>query len=130
MEYMKATVASITDVPEALRGEYEQKDGKFVLKLDGDYPGFVKAEDLNEANLKLTEFRDNNRGLHSQLEQFKSKYNGIDPDEHKKLKEKIAEFEKQGVKGGHDINSVVQKALSEAVGPLQQKLDEITVYRL
>ena len=126
MEHMKATVAALTEIPEPLRGEYEQKDGKFVLKLDGDYPGFVKAEDLSQANEKLAEFRDKNRSMHGELEQFRVKFNGVDPDEHKKLKEKIAEFEKQGVKGGHDINSIVQKALSEAVGPLQQKLDEIT----
>jgi len=115
---MKAILSSLSDIPEALRGEYEQKDGKYVLKLEGDYPGFVKADDLGEANRKLAEFRDNNISLQKKL----AAYDGVDVEEHKKLKEKAAEFEKHGVKGGNDL----QKAIENAVTPLQKKLEEIT----
>jgi hypothetical protein len=123
---MKIAVTSLDDVPEALRGEYEEKDGKFYMKLEGEPKGYVKESDLAEANAKLVEFRDNNRGLKSQVDQLKSKYEGIDLDEYKKLKEKIAELEKRGVKGGEDVTSIVQKAIESAVTPLQKKIEEIT----
>ena len=126
---MKAILSSLSDIPEALRGEYEQRDGKYVLKLDGDYPGFVKAGDLAEAHQKLIEFRDTNIGLkriHDEQAAKLKAFEGIDPDEHRKLKEKMAEIEKLGVKGGHDVSTIVQKALAEAVGPLQKQLQELT----
>lgn len=127
---MKAVLESLSDLPEALRAEYEEKDGKYVLKLEGEPSGYVKASQLAEANARLVEFRDNNRGLKAQVDQLMVKYDGIDPDEHKTLKEKIAELEKRGVKGGDDLSSVVQKAIADyhekAVTPLQKQLEEIS----
>lgn len=123
---MKAVLSSLSEIPEPMRGEYEQRDGKFYLRLDGEVPGFVSAADLSEANQKLAEFRDKNRSMHGELEQFRTRFSGVDPDEHKKLKEKLAEIEKQGVKGGTDVSALIQSAIQENVGPLQKKLDEIT----
>jgi hypothetical protein len=118
---MKVVLSSLSEVPDALRTEYEERDGKFYLKVEGDPQGFVKSSELADANAKLVEFRDSNRSLKAIV----AKFEGIDPDEHKMLKEKIAELEKQGVKGGEDINAIVQKALENAVTPLQSKLEEI-----
>jgi hypothetical protein len=124
---MKAVISALEEVPEALRGEYVQKDGKFVLKLEGDeFPGYIKASDLAEANAKLAEFRDNNRSLMSQVEDFKKKYEGVDPSEYKTLKDKIAEFERKGVRGGDDVAARIQKGIEEAVAPLQKQLLDLT----
>ena len=123
---MKATVSSLTDLPEVLRGEYQERDGKYVLKIEGSHPGFVPAEELAEANAKVTEFRDNNRRLASQNEELKTRFDGFDPDEHKKLKTKLADLEKQGVKPDTDVSALIQRAIEENVTPLQAKLDEIT----
>jgi len=125
---MKATVSSVEDLPEALRSEYEERDGKFYLKLEGDPHGYVKASELAEANsklTKLTEFRDNNIGLKKQIDQLTAKYDGIDPEEHKALKAKIDELEKRGVKGGDDVATMVQKGVEIAVTPLKVKLQEL-----
>ena len=42
---LKAIVDTLDAVPEAVRGEYEQRDGKFVLKVEGAedaYAGGIK----------------------------------------------------------------------------------------
>lgn len=123
---MKLTVASLTEVPEALRGEYEERAGKFVLKLEGEYQPLIEATTkLTEANTKLAEFRDNNRALNSAkttLEAQLKAFEGIDPEEHGKLKTRIAELEKKGVKGSEDITEMLRTAVAAAVGPLEKKI--------
>lgn len=79
---LKLAVDSLDGVDKALHGLYEERDGKFVLALDGD-PGFVPAA-------KLTEFRDSNRKLNADLKAAAEKlkqFDGVDPDEYRKLKE-------------------------------------------
>lgn len=123
---MKTVLTSISELPEALRGEYEERDGKFILKLEGEHPGFVKAEELTEANQKVTEFRENNRRMASQLQEYKTRFDGFDPEEHKTLKAKLTELERQGVKPDTNVSALIQSAIEENVVPLQQKLDELT----
>ena len=126
---MKTTVLSLTEVPEAIRGEYEPgKDGKFVLKIEGDVPGFVPAAELAALNTKLAEFRDNNRSLHNKVQEQDSKlksFEGLDPAEFVQLKTKIVELEKKGVTKSEDVDIRVQKAVEAAVGPVQQTVAEL-----
>jgi hypothetical protein len=123
---MKAVLSSLDDLPESLHSEYEQKDGKFHLKLEGDPNGYVRSADLEEANKKLVEFRENNRGLKSKLDSVTAKFEGVDPDEHKKMREKITSLEQQGLKGDADVTSIIQGAIEKAVKPLQQKLEQMS----
>lgn len=119
---MKAVVNALTDVPEPLRGEYEERGGKFVLKLEGELPNYAP---LVEANTKLAEFRDNNRALNAQKTELETKlktFEGVDPAEYATLKTRIKDFEKKGVKGGDDINEMLKAAVKAAVEPLEQKL--------
>lgn len=116
---MKFVVASLTDIPEALRGEYEEKNGKFYLKTEGEYAPLV------ESNTKLAEFRDNNRALNNQVTEFKEKlkvFDGIDPKEHADLKTKITELETAGVKGKGDVAAQITAAVANALKPVQDKL--------
>lgn len=84
---LKCIVNDLGEVPETLRSYYaKSSDGKFALALDGDPPGYVKAE-------KLAQFRDNNRALNQQnteLEQKLKAFEGIDPAE---IESDDAEFE-------------------------------------
>lgn len=41
---IKYTVDSIDDLPEALQGEYEERDGRYVLRLDGEPDSVRKLE--------------------------------------------------------------------------------------
>ena len=118
---MKSVIASLEEVSEALRSEYEARDGKFFLKVEGEYAPLI------EANAKLAEFRDNNRSLNGTVTQLRAdlkKFEGIDPVEHTKLKTRITELEKGGVKDGNDVAELIKNAVKAAVSPLEQKLQE------
>lgn len=116
---MKFVISALTDVAEALRGEYEQRGDKFYLKTEGDFAPLI------EANTKLTEFRDNNRTLNTTVTDLNSKlkvFEGIDPAEHAKLKTKIADLEKGGIKDKSDVAALVEAAVKAAVAPLEANL--------
>jgi hypothetical protein len=118
---MKAVLNSLEEVAEALRSEYEARDGRFFLKLDGEYPPLV------EANTKLAEFRDNNRTLNATVTQLRTdlkKFDGIDPVEVPKMKARVAELEQSGVKNQGDVAELIKSAVKAAVSPLEQKLQE------
>lgn len=116
---MKAVLTSISDIPEALRTEYEERAGKYFLKVEGDY------QPLLDANTKLAEFRDNNRALNTlktELEGKLDKFKDIDPTEYGKMKDKIIELEKKGIKGGDDVAEQIKAAVKAAVEPIQTEL--------
>jgi len=123
---VKAVLDSLDGISEALQGEYEQRDGKYVLKIEGDVPGLVTASTLSEANGKLAEFRESNRALNAAKTELDAKlatFEGIDPAEYKAAKDKIAELESKGVKKGDDITKIVQDAVSAAVTPVSEQLE-------
>lgn len=125
---MKTILESLEGIPEALHGEYENREGKFYLKVEGDPHGYVKASDLADSNGKLSEFRETNRTLNTkvtELEERLKSFDGFDPEEHKKLKEKITELEKKGVKGADDITQKIQAAVDSAVKPLVSKVEDL-----
>ena len=86
---LKAVLDSLEGVPEALHGEYEQKDGKFYLKVDGDantlFPGLAAAK---EQILKEKK----------ELEQKLKTYEGIDPAKAKELMEAAEKAETDKLK--------------------------------
>jgi hypothetical protein len=71
---LKAVVDSIDAVPEAVRGFYAEKEGKYHLTVEG-----LVSKD------KLDEFRENNRRLFSEKEELAKRFEGIDPDVARKL---------------------------------------------
>jgi len=126
---MKAVVEKIEDVPEPIRGEYEAKDGKFVLKVEGDHPVVAdaarKAETVAEAK-----FRERNIAQAKELEALKATvetFKGVDPAEYKSMKSRIDELERQGVRGSDDVTKRVlaetAKAVEAAVAPIRAKLE-------
>lgn len=118
---MKFVISALTDVAEALRGEYEERGGKFYLKTEGDYAPLI------ESNTKLAEFRDNNRALNTkntELEASLRKFDGIDPAAHAALKAKVTELETAGIKDKGDVGELIKAAVASAVGPLETKLKE------
>ena len=126
---LKATLADLEGLPDPIKEAYEERDGKFVLRVDGDIPGFVPSTQLADSNARLAEFRDNNNRLNSLKTELETKlrgFDGIDPAEHHSLKTRIAELEKIRVKGADDVNTIAQRAVEAAVGPMQKRLDEMT----
>ena len=118
---MKFVISSLEEVAEPLRGEYEERNGQFVLKTEGEYTPLV------EANRKLAEFRDNNRTLNSKVttlqEQLKA-FDGITVEEHTQLKSRIADLEKSGITKDTSVADAIKKAVKDALEPVEAKLRE------
>jgi hypothetical protein len=92
---LKCVVDDPADVPAPLRQHYTTTaDGKCVLALDGDPPGYAKSAKVNE-------FRDNNVALNKENASLKAQlaaFDGIDPAEYQALKAqptRTAELEAQ-----------------------------------
>lgn len=116
---MKTVYATQAEIPESFRGEYEERGGKFHLKVEGDYAPLI------EANTKLAEFRDNNRALNTKVTELSNQlktFEGINPADVTTMRTKIAELEAQGVKAGSDVASMIAAAVKKAVEPVQQEL--------
>lgn len=123
---MKAVFDTQDAIPEGMREEYVEQDGKWVLNVEGDHPATQKI--VQDANAKVGEFRQNNINLmkeRDELNQRLAAFKDVDPAKYKELQTKIAELEKKGVKGSDDISALVQKAVTDAVGPLNTQLEEI-----
>lgn len=134
---MKAILDNLDDVPESLRGEYESHEGKYRLKVEGTPVGFVPSSDHVDVRTKLSEFRDTTTSLYKDiaelagvseasslapLKELITKLKDIDPEEHKKIKAKLAELEKKGAKPD-DVAAQIATAVSEAINPLKKQLE-------
>jgi len=116
---MKTTIAALTDVPEALRSEYEAKDGKFVLRVEGEIP------EVTETNRRLAEFRDNNIALLKEkatLEGTLKSFEGLDVNEYKALKTKVEALEKKKPAGDEDVEAKIRAAVASALEPVNAQL--------
>jgi len=109
---MKATYGTQAEIPEAQRGEYEEKDGQFVLKVEGDHPV------ITEYAGKVKSFRENNIKLAKEAEAAKTaadalaaKFKDIDPGRYAEMSAKLADLEKTGV---HSTDDVTKRVLEEA----------------
>jgi hypothetical protein len=71
------------EIPDSLRELYADVEGKWVLQTEPSLDGIPK---LQEA---LTQERNLRRDTEKQLVEFKTKHEGIDPDEHRKLQERV-----------------------------------------
>jgi hypothetical protein len=91
------------EVPAESQSLYVERDGAWMLDVDG-------AVDKS----KLDEFRTNNITLANQLAEQRKKFEGIDPDEVRKLAEEKRRLEEaQQLKGG-EVEKVVEGRLKTA----------------
>jgi len=91
------------EIPADQQAFYVERDGAWVLDVDG-------AVDKS----KLEEFRSNNIALSNQLAEQKKRYEGIDPDEVRKLAEEKQRLEEaQQIKSG-EVDKVVESRLKTA----------------
>jgi hypothetical protein len=127
----KALVSTLSDVPEALRGEYEPHEGGFRLKIEGDnVPGFVpvqKHAQVRETNINLfkalgaetPEAALQRAAAFSGIDPAKlEKLKAIDPAEYEALKARVAEFEKKGMSRADDV----EVRLQAMIKPLQDEI--------
>lgn len=138
----KAVVETLNEIPEALKAEYEPKDGKFVLKVEGAHPDFVPIVEARSNRDKVIELRDNNIKLMRALgvdsvdagveraniyrdftpDRLKA-LKDVDPDEYRTLKAKSAAFDTAGVKDPNDVLKLVENAVKTAMDPMRAELE-------
>jgi hypothetical protein len=122
---MKAVIDTLEGLSDEVKAEYEPKDGKFHLKVEGQLPGYVDAKELLAANTKVVEFRDRNIALlkeNDELRPLKLKYEGIDPAEAKDAIEKVKALGKKGIKDVEDFNAQVKAVAEDLIKPLREQL--------
>lgn len=126
-ERVKTVLSSLSDVPEALHPEYEEKDGKFVLKLDGEIPGFVRAADHGDLKQKVDRFRDNYTALMKRAKEIA----GVDEmdDDLTPLRTTVESMKSRLAKISSGSESL-QEQIQKAIKPLQEKLDRSEAERV
>jgi hypothetical protein len=108
---LKYKLKSKEEIPAEQQGLYVERDGSWVLDVDG-------AADKS----KLDEFRANNIALSNQLAEQKKRFEGIDPDEVRRLAEEKQRLEEaQQLKAG-ETEKVVEARVKAARGELEKQL--------
>jgi len=85
------------DIPGALMEHYGEKDGKWVLVLD------PPVEDVSGLKSALNNERNLRRETEKQLVEFKTKFEGVDPEDYRKLQDRVRGlddsevYDKQGI---------------------------------
>ena len=94
---LKYKVENLDGVDEAIKPLYTKKTdgGKEIFILDVD--GVVEST-------KLDEFRTNNKALHKQIADLSSKFDGVDPEDYRALREAVG-----GLKAD-ELPEIVKKA--------------------
>jgi hypothetical protein len=138
---LDSSVSDLTQVPEAFRPLYVQKDGKFLLDVRGDLPGYVPAALHAEALGREVEKRDNNikllkalgvESLDAGLQRATmlaaltperlAAMKDLDPIAAKAAMDRVAALEAKGVKTGEDVQIQIKAALDAALTPLRDEL--------
>lgn len=135
---LKLVVTDISTVPEAQRSLYIQRDGKYVL----DVEGAVAHAEHEALKAQLVTFRDNNIALlkalgaqtpedglkraaavagidQAKLERLKA----IDPDEYERLKTQVAGLKDKGMDTPDAADAKVKALIEAALGPLKSQLE-------
>ena len=139
---MKASYATVDEIPDAQREEYVERDGEYHLNIEGTPTGFATAADFAASQGKVVEFRDRNVALlkHaasivglsevsdlSAIEAKLAEFKDIDPAKHRQIQAQLTELEGAGVKKGSDVSQLVDDkvaaALDRVVAPLKEALD-------
>lgn len=115
---LKYKFKSKDEIPAEQQGLYVERDGSWVLDVDG-------AVDKS----KLDEFRTNNITLSNQLAEQRKRFEGIDPDEVRRVADEKRRLEEaQQLKAG-EAEKVVEARVAAVRGDLQKQVSALTSER-
>jgi hypothetical protein len=115
---LKFKFKSKEEIPADQQALYVERDGAWMLDVDG-------AVDKS----KLDDFRANNITLSNQLAEQKKRFEGIDPDQVRKLAEEKQRLEEaQQLKGG-EVDKVVENRLKTAKAEWDKQFSAVTSER-
>ncbi len=119
---LKAMLTTLDGVPEAMKGLYVERDGKFYLDVDQE-----SAEEAFAGGLK----RNRDQALREARE-AKAKlaaYDGIDPVEHQRLKDAAAEAERKKATAEGDFKALERQMAEkhqQEIGAKDGKIGKLT----
>jgi len=115
---LKFKYKSKEEIPAEQAGLYVEREGAFML----DAEGVVEKA-------KLDEFRTSNVTLKKELEEFKARFDGIDPDEFKRLADEKRKLEEaQQVKAG-EVEKVVENRVKGLKAEWEKQYLAVTTER-
>lgn len=91
------------DIPSGLQEHYVEKDGKWLLQTDPQF------EDVTGLKTALDKERGMRRETEKQLVDVKTKYEGIDPDEHHKLQERVKGLDESDIYDKQGIEALITR---------------------
>ena len=115
---LKYKIKSKDEVPAEMQSLYVEREGAWMLDVEG-------AADKT----KLDEFRSTNVTLMKERDELKTRFEGIDPDEVRKLaQEKKALEEQQRLKAG-EFDKVLEARLKTAKGEWEKQFSTVSAER-
>jgi predicted nuclease with TOPRIM domain len=106
------------EIPAELQSHYVEREGAWCLDVDG-------AVD----RAKLEEFRTNNIALANELKDFRQRFDGINPDEVRKLADEKRKLEEaQQLKAG-EVEKVLESRVKGVKAELEKQLAGVTSER-
>lgn len=116
LDFLIPDDTAYTALPEPVREHYVKspEDGKYYLQANGLVP---KA--------KLEEFRTNNTTIMKERDELKTRYNGIDPEEYKTLKERKDLLDQGKLVSAEGVDAAVKKRVEAMTTDHQKALDGI-----
>ena len=100
---LKQVIESQTEIPSGLQEHYVEKDGKWVLQTDPQF------EDVSALKGVLNQERNLRRDAEKTVTDLKVKFEGIDPDEHHKLQDRVKGLDDAEVYDKQGIEVLVQR---------------------
>ncbi len=127
---LKPIVDTLDEIAEPMREHYTERDGKFHLAVEGLVP-----------KERVAEFRDTNIALKREMDELRTRFDGIDPDEYRKLNEraqkerdkklidagKLDELVDQRVSGMKAEHEKVLRSLTEEKAKLGAQLEGLVI---
>jgi hypothetical protein len=115
---LELQVDSLESVPEAVRTLYVEQDGKFKLDVAGvpDTTGLKSALDAERKAAKEAA---------KQLNEFKTKYDGIDPEEFLRLRQEREAAEEAKLKAEGKAEEIAERRMEKAKAEYQSQVDAV-----
>jgi hypothetical protein len=124
------TKAEFDALADPLKVGYKAQGDSYVVDVDG----FVSKTELESANARLTEFRDNNRTLNAAIEKLKTtfgvqgvddvvaKFKDIDPTKVATMAAELEKLKGKGVTDADKLEAVISAAADKLLTPIRQEL--------
>lgn len=110
---LKYSYATKDEIPAEHVAFYAEKDGRWILQVEGAVP-----------REKLDEFRDTNRALIKERDELKKRFEGIDPDEAREVLAMRDDLEKGKLKGGKSIEEIIEQRTGKMKDELTKRATE------